>query len=195
MRSFFNDLKNKKLIAGLILGGLLSYLVFMAMVLFLIKDTSEPPKAPRVSSLESDYSRLDEVVPGKTTLEEVKKINGNPKSMTTKGDRAYLYYDTPLEGFTNRVVVKNNTVVYSIEKVFGSYRGSFADYKNKYGEPDLSLFGNNYSWYVYLSQGVAIQNDGRDILTILYFVPQNKEKFMLTIGKELGLTESPESVD
>lgn len=183
-------MENKKLIMGLVILGVVIYSIFMIVVFVLLTRSTTPP-VPSIGSLEQDYSNLNELTPGEANLEEVKKINGDPKSISEKGSKTYLYYDTPLEGFTNTVLLENDKVTYSTEKVYGSYRGSVSDYKNSYGDPDLSLFGNNYSWYVYLGNGIALQNDGKDIGTILYFIPQTKEKFMSTIAKELDITEAP----
>ena len=189
--NFFKNLKNKKLILGFIILGLIIYAVFIITVLLLINRSSNPSVVVTPGDLNQDYSRLNQVKPGEASLNDVKKVNGEPESVSTIGDKTYMRYKTPLEGFENTVAIQNDKVVYSTEKVFGSYRGSVADFKTKYGEPDLSLFGDNYSWYVYLDEGVAVQNDGRDIGTILYFVPQTKEKFMSTLARELGLTETP----
>lgn len=190
IKNFINQLENKKLILGLIILGVVIYSVFMILV-FVLLSKSPTPSTPSVGNLEQDYSSLNELNPGEATIEDVRRINGEPKLISKKGNKTYLYYDTPLEGFSNTVLIENNKVTYSIENVYGSYRGSVSDYKNQHGEPDLSLFGNNYSWYVYLEIGIALQNDGKDIGTILYFVPQSKEKFMSTVARELGMTETP----
>lgn len=189
--NFFKNLKNKKLILGFIILGLITYAVFMIVVLLLINRPSNTSVVLAPGNLNQDYSRLSEITPGEDSLNDVKKVNGEPESISTVGGKTYMRYKTPLEGFENTVAIENDKVVYSTEKVFGSYRGSVADYKTKYGDPELSLFGNNYSWYVYLDEGVAIQNDGKDIGTILYFVPQTKKGFMSSLAKELDLTEEP----
>lgn len=180
---------------------------FFVIVLFLIltsillinpsnapdKKTISPPAPIPTINPEKDYSSLNKIIPGKSSIEDVKRLNGDPDSTSTEKDRIFLYYKTPLEGFTNRVLVEKNIVVYSIENVFGSYRGSVESFNSSYGAPDLSLFDkeNNYSWYVYLKQGVAIENDGKDIGTVLYFIPQEKEEFMSTLAIDLGLTDTP----
>lgn len=203
---FFQKLREKNLILILSVVGGVAIVSFLLIISVFIKEVALVPSESDISTspavtqptsapagLEKDYSRLSKVVPGKSTLDDVLRINGKPRSVSTVEDKTRLYYKTPLDGFTNEVFVQNNVVVYSIENVFGSYRGSVGSFNSSYGEPDLSLFDkeNNYSWYVYLKQGVAIENDGKDIGTILYFIPQDEEKFMSTLAVDLGLTSTP----
>ncbi len=201
MRGFFQKLREKDLILTFVLVGGFVIVVFVLVVLISIKENASSPSpeedlsltatpSPALfASLEEDYSRLNKVIPGKSTLNDVIKINGKPYSVSTFGDKTYLYYKTPLESFTNTVLVENDAVVYSNENVFGSYRGNVSDYSSKYGLPDITLFekGDSYSWYVYLNEGIAIENDGKDVGTILYFIPQDKDSFMQTIARELNL--------
>lgn len=166
--------------------------VVIAIFIFNSPDNKRDPlPAQTNSNLERDYSKLDEVKPGKTTFEEVKKINGEPKSVKSEDGKTYLTYKTPSEAFENLVVVENNRVSYTKENVFGTYRGNVSDFKAENGEPDLLLFGEDFGWSVYLNKGIAIQHDAKDIGTIVYFIPQSKENFMNTIAKDLALTEKP----
>lgn len=152
-----------------------------------------PPRTPLPVDLEKNYSNLNKVVPGKSTFNDVKKLNGAPQSVSRLDDKTYLYYKTPLESYINKVLIEKNIVVYSVENVFGSYRGRVSDYSSKYGLPDITLFekGDSYSWYVYLNEGIAIENDGKDVGAILYFIPQNKNSFMQTIARELNFVSDP----
>lgn len=152
-----------------------------------------PPRTPLPVDLEKNYSNLNKVVPGKSTFNDVKKLNGAPQSVSRLDDKTYLYYKTPLERYINKVLIEKNIVVYSVENVFGSYRGKVSDYSSKYGLPDITLFekGDSYSWYVYLNEGIAIENDGKDVGAILYFIPQNKNSFMQTIARELNFVSDP----
>ncbi|MBP9716873.1 MAG: hypothetical protein KBD51_02915 [Candidatus Levybacteria bacterium] len=187
-----NNLTNKK---WWILFILILVIIFVAILaIFLINSRNANNNSSptlKVNNLEKDYSRLDEITPGKTTLEDVKEINGEPKTVTNEGRKTYLSYKTPSEAFENIVVVENNRVIYVKENVFGSYRGTVGDFQSKNGDPDLLLFGETYGWSVYLNKGVAIEHDSKDIGTILYFVPQSKESFMNSLAKELKLTETP----
>ncbi len=190
MTDLFQKIKNKRPVLMFIFIGAVIYIVFMVIVLALIKDVDKPSSFT-TGQIEKDYSRLDEIYPGKSTRSEVERINGDPKSVTTEGDKTYLHYQTPLENFTNTVALENNRVVYSRENVFGPYRGSVSDFKAKYGTPNLRLFEDNYPWSIYLKRGIAFQHDARDVLAVIYFVPQSKESFMGTLARELELMETP----
>ena len=122
----------------------------------------------------------------------VERINGKPQSVKKEGERTFLYYLTPLENFTNTVVLDKNIVSYSIENVFGSYRGTAQGFRTAYGSPGLLLYGvDGYFWFIYLNEGLAIETNNRDIVSIVYFVPQTKETFMTGLAKEFKLLEAP----
>ena len=151
-----------------------------------------PSPASLQTPPEEDYSSLNKVIPGKATLGDVERINGKPQSVKKEGERTFLYYLTPLENFTNTVVLDKNIVSYSIENVFGSYRGTAQGFRTAYGSPDLLLYGvDGYFWFIYLNEGLAIETNNRDIVSIVYFVPQTKETFMTGLAKEFKLLEAP----
>ena len=193
---------NKKLI---FLAAFIAIVFILAVVYFFIsglKQAGNPPTSiettasPTPASLQvdpkKDYSSLNKVVPGKATLKDVERINGKPLSSKTEGNKTYLYYPTPLEGFTNTVVLENNVVSYSIENVFGSYRGTVQSLRTSYGNPDFTLYGaDGYFWRVYLKEGFVAETDRTDVTTIVYFIPQTKESFMASLAKELRLLEAP----
>lgn len=168
-------------------------IIFSVIIAIFIINPSNNKSGPLPTlsndNLEKDYSRLDEITPGKTTLEEVKKINGEPKSIKNEGGKTILTYKTPSQAFENLVVIENNRVSYTKENVFGTYRGNFSEFKAKNGEPDLLLFSEDFGWSVYLNKGIAIQHDAKDIGTLVYFIPQSKENFMSTIAKDFALSE------
>jgi hypothetical protein len=144
-----------------------------------------------------DYSKINSLKPGKSSLQNVKEINGEPDSETVDGESTKLYYKTPLNGFTNEVVLKKNKLNYAVENIFGSYRGNVSEYITKFGEPDLILYDKEtlYPWYIYLNKGLAIENDKTDILSVLYFVPSSEDVFMSTVAEELGMLVSPPDVE
>ncbi len=192
MRDFFQKIENKRLFLTLILIGGFIYVIFMIFVLILLKEVDMLQPSTTTNELEKDYSSLDDVVPGKSTQKEVEKINGKPESTDVQGVKTNMYYDTPLDNFTNQVVLENDRVVYSVENVFGNYRGTIANYKAKYGEPELLLYDrDNYPIEIYLSKGIAYKHGRTEILAILYFTPQSKETFMNTVAKDLLLRTAP----
>lgn len=199
---FINKIKsalenNKGIYIIIVLTIVLSILIFA----LLLHSPSPTPAnvtsiaiSPTPVDLESNYSNLNKVFPGKTTLKETEDINGKPSSSSRDNEKTTLYYKTPIEGRVNKVVLEKNKTSYSIEHVFGDYRGNVSNFKSTHGEPELSLFDkqDNYSWSVYLKQGIGIKNDGKDIGAIIYFIPQSKIEFMNTIAKDIGIVETPQ---
>lgn len=195
---------NKKPIFFAVFVGLTFILV---VVYFFISNIKQPKPSstqanPETSPsslnvpMEQDYSNLNKLVPGKATLEDVERINGKPNSVKKDAERTFLYYITPLEGFTNAVIIDKGVVSYSVENVFGSYRGTVQSFKSSYGKADIYLYGvDGYFWHIYLDEGFAIEADRTDILTVVYFIPQAKESFMATLAKELKLLETPPEME
>lgn len=206
MDNLNNNLKERNLLlASLLIGGFIIAVVII-IILIVVKETqlfpsgNPPSPTPTITKtptptipLGNDYSKIDELKPGVSTLDEIIKINGRPESLRNEGNKTYLFYSTPISVHLNTLVLENNKLVYSLENVFGEYRGSVAEIKSKYGEPDLVLYmqNNSYPWFIYLQQGIAIENDGKDIGAILYFIPQSHSAFTNTIAKDLKLTTEP----
>lgn len=154
-----------------------------------------PTPFPVPSDASKDYSNLNKLIPGKSTREDVEKINGSPTNVSVFGDRTYLYYRTPLNRFLNTVLIINNKVVYSYENVFGVYRGTLSNFINSYGQAPLKMYTRDepYTWSIYPDKGIGVESDGSgDILVVIYFVPTTKESFIKNLAPELKLlTEQP----
>ena len=189
--------------------GLLIFLVLIfviALFLFMSGSKSNQKKQPAntgpipvPSDFNVDYSHLNKLIPGKSTLEEVEGINGLPSSASTFGNNTILYYLTPSSQYKNTVAIENGKVKYAIENVFGEYRGTYDSYVKAYGQPDLHLYnsdGSYFDWFVFLKFGIGVENSAGGITRILYFVPQSKDDFMNGLAKDVGLsldlpTQSP----
>lgn len=182
-----------------LLVSLAGVVFIVLLILFLVlrstpqKDTSGIKPLPMPSDPTQDYSNLYRLVPGKSTLEDVKKINGEPYNVTVFGENTYLYYKTPLKTFLNKVLIRNNKVVYSYEYVYGKYRGDYNSFINSYGEAPLKMYEReNSPWYIYPNKGIGFQSDRFDVLAVIYFVPMTKEEFIKNIAPDINLlTEEP----
>lgn len=157
--------------------------------------TPTPTPIPVPSDFNRDYSNLNKLIPGKSTIVDVEKINGFPSSTRTSGTQTTMYYPTPSKEHSNVVVLENGTVKYALDNVFGNYRGNYGDYSKTYGQPDMHLYnsepGNYFDWYVFLKYGFGIENSIGGITRIVYFAPQSKESFMDTIAVDIGLLATP----
>jgi hypothetical protein len=178
-------------------------IIFIPVVLYLSfggknpnPQTQTPSINPHPTPLPSDfnrsYSNFNLLSPGKSDLNAVEKINGPAVSSAKNGNMTYLYYQTPSADYKNTVVLKNGILYYSLENVFGSYRGYYSDYTTAYGPPSLHLYNKDSSfseWYIFLKQGIGLEVSGNDVLQILYFIPQSKSSFMGNFALKLGLSD------
>lgn len=172
------------------LGVFIIILLFSFIPSLLLPKQNTPP--PPTTSFDKDYSSLNKTVPGKSTISDVEKINGEALSKEDKDEKVYLYYPTPSSDFKNVVVFKNGVEQYALENIFSDYRGNYESFAKAYGGPGLTLYDNGpsyFSWQVFLNSGVGVKTNGKDILQIIYFVPQEKNSFVQSVGLALGLSE------
>lgn len=188
---------NKKILIAVFL---VLVFLFLAFAYFFFTGSREegngvkPTPIPVPTDFSIDYSKLYLLKPGKSTLKDVKNINGEPFSTSTTGDFLVLYYNTPSPEYQNVVVLKNDIVYYALENVFDVYRGGFEEHVAKYGQPDFISYQKDYPfpWYVFLKSGVAIASGSRiNTVGFLYFVPQNQNSFLNTVGRFFGFSLNP----
>jgi len=148
---------------------------------------------PLPSDFTQSYNNFNQLAPGKNTLGDIEKINGPAISSVKNGNKTYLYYQTPSADYKNIVVLKNGVLYYSLENVFGDYRGLYSDYTKAYGQPSLTLYNKNSTdseWFIFLKQGLGLEVGGNDITQILYFIPQSKDDFMQNLAPDLNLVDT-----
>lgn len=159
----------------------------MAVSLFFAQKKGAP--APEKITKKAELSIL---FPGQTKKEDIFKKTGEPSSVETKNGRTYLYYETQNSSFRDVVVLENDIEKYALENIFSedelsleSSLKSFGEYQKYYSETGPFL------WYVFLRNGVALETDEKDVLQILYFIPQEEEVFLAFFGEELGIIKEP----
>lgn len=191
-------LKNIKLI----LIALIILTFLLGIVLLILAPSGKTPGGnvmisatpiPVPTDFNHDYSKLNYLTPGKSMIKDVEKNSGAPYSSSIFGDLTVLYYKTPSSELNNVVVMKNGVVYYVVENIFGNYRGFYNDYESTFGQPDMTLYKkvNAFPWSIFLEKGIGIQSSNNQITAFLYFVPQDKNTFLKTIGRDLGLSETP----
>lgn len=182
------------------LGLILVLILFMGVALLFLNTTqnvsinSTPLPVP--SSFNNDYSNINLLIPGKSTLQDVLNKNGAPFSKTVDGNKTHLYYKTPGTAYENVVLLKDNIVVYALENVFGNYRGNLNSFQKNYGKEEATYYqigqnNSDFPWYMYFKKGIAVQSTSNQITAILYFIPQDKNSFMDNVGNDLSFTETP----
>lgn len=159
----------------------------LLLVLFLNRG-GEPPPAQKAAKQEN----LSQLIPGQTKREDIFKKTGEPSFVETRNGRTYFYYDTQNSSFRDVVVLQGGVEIYALENVFSedslsleSLIKSFGEYQTYYSETDPFL------WYAFLTRGVALETDERDVLKVLYFIPQSEEEFLVLFGEELGIIKEP----
>ncbi len=163
----------------LLASSVLAVLIFIILVIAILNKPT-------------DKSVFESLTPGRATIEDVKKLNGEPISSEKIGDKTYLYYPTHSEDYKNSVVVEKDRVKFSLENVFDSSKGFLNDYKKRFGNPDFTIYDSEddvVAWNIFLKGGVGIASFGEgEIAKILYFEPQSKDEFLENVAASLGLT-------
>lgn len=184
--------ENRKI---LILISAVILILFLALVYFMISTPGiglGGSETTDEETLQQEYSNLNELSPGESTLSEIVDTVGEPsRTEEEEGNKTLLYYPTPFESAENVVAVENEIMQYAIEQVFGDYRGVASDYQNQYGNPDLELtseIAGRSVWNVYLDQGLIVATSGEMINIMVYFIPQSQEEFNNGLAVELGLS-------
>lgn len=102
---------------------------FMIFSMFTQNSNKNPTPIPVPTNLSSEYSLLYTLTPGKSTERDVLNTSGAPISKQTIGEKTYFYYKTPSGNFQNKVLLQNSIVTYTLENIFGEYRGTFDEYQ------------------------------------------------------------------
>lgn len=186
--------KNKVLII------IILFLIFLPLIGLLFVNLNKKAGAPSLgqkypipnlpSNPRVDYSKLYKIIPGTSTLSDLKRINGEASRIETSGNKMRLYYNAPF-GNENPVLIQDNIVIYTSEYVFGEYRGNYTSFTKAFGDPDLTLYEHGFLWRVFLKQGLAVLGSSDKIARIIYFVPNNKSLFYDTVFKDFNFSETP----
>lgn len=177
---------------------LILFLSALAVVLIILSPrTKETPSQdltrPRIPEKfePATYSSLSTFVPGKSTLDEVVSVAGEPKKREIQKEITFLTYATESLYFDNTITIKLNVIYYVLERNIGeAYKETTIEYKRSLGEPDIVLHDSEREdtfWYVYLREGVALNSSIGGVFRRLRFVPMSKEEFIKTIGTELKM--------
>ncbi len=165
---------------------LIFLIVFIFSVVFLVAVLLNNQKPGTVTQgpvfKKTSFSNL---VPGRSTENDVLKIAGIPAQTKQLGGKKYFYYDTKFKDFKDEVILENGVESFATENVFDSSQGSHDSFRQAFGDGDVYFDGSPFEWRVFPTNGVGIQTDGKEILKILYFVPNNKNS-LDEIIKEFG---------
>ncbi len=174
------------------------FLVLMLVIFVVLQNKkistiSGPSPSPQLTSYKN-------VIPGKTTLEELKSQLGSPVEISNQGNLQIYKYPSQFTNYPSQFFVSSDKVNFVIEPVKYEEKRNIQDYLNEFGQPDKKLYNPNLGpaipGYLYLSKGViafAHDADGT-LIEVWYFEPTTLANFMNTWGKDLvtKLTNHPE---
>lgn len=185
-------MKNWRLFLVLIL---IIFLGLAAVIVIFSSNKKTPvasqPVAAFPNDTKGDYNNFHNLIPGKSTLADLKRAAGEPTNSKVVEGNQHLYYRAPFDN-KNPILVKDGVLIYSSEYVFGNYRGTYSDFINAYGLPDKIFYDQGgLSWRVFYKQGLAVQESANEIARIIYFVPNNIQLFYNTVLKDFNMSENP----
>lgn len=161
---------------------LIVFIFSIVLLVFVLLNNQKPGAIIAPVVKKASFSNL---VPGKSTENDVLKTVGNPAKIKQVGGKKYFYYDTKFKDFKDEIVLENGTESFAAENVFDSSQGSQDSFRQAFGDGDVYFDGSPFGWRVFPTNGIGIQTDGKEILKILYFVPNNKSS-LDEIVKEFG---------
>ncbi len=182
-------LNNKKLFIPFIIISIICISFIGYLLIFKNKNTVT--KQP-VGETGFSYNNLS---PGVSTTEDIKKVLGDPKKEISNGSSTILEYNSTNPNFNNQLSVDSGTLSLVKQIVSSKDNISISDLNQKYGNYEDVLYKSSsysgFNLYIYPSKGLAyIGHQGSGIvLEIWYFKPMSFETFKDTLGK--GFSESP----
>ena len=136
------------------------------------------------------------ITPGQTQQQEVLSLLGQPEKTQVEKDRVVFSYPTQRQGIDNEVFFEKDRVGLIKEQIIDD-QGSLPSFIQKFGEPEVKLFGpyasSGFLVYVFAASGIALvaHPDGGIVFETWYFTPMTLEEFRAKWGQELSETQSP----
>lgn len=162
---------------------LIIFLFSIVLLAIILLNNQKPATVTRGPVFKKTF--FSNLVPGRSTESDVLKIAGGPAQTKQLGGKKYFYYDTRLKDFKDEIVLENGIESFAAENIFDSSQGSHDSFRQAFGDGDVYFDGSPFEWRLFPTNGVGIQTDGKEILKILYFVPNNKIS-LDEIVKEFG---------
>src|SRR5579859_2408607 len=145
--------------------ALLFFLTVLLLLLFFSnkKNSNQAKVLPTPTSLTVPLSQKNQsknLQPGIATIQDVKKVYGNPTKIETKKDFTINYYTLPNTWRQDKIYIKDNIVLYTSKEQLSDntlYK-DFIIQNNK--QPDGLLFdlreaGGEAKWYIFSKDGIA----------------------------------------
>lgn len=159
----------------LLLAGVLSLAIFTLAIFSFSK--VEPQEIPQGISWQKN------IIAGESTKEEVESTLGPPVKTQEKHGELSYFYPTANQYRLNEIEFRKNIVSIVKEQVIGNEKGVLNDYLQKYGQPEVKLFGQHGTFapgHFWGQRGLLVfasQNNGA-IVELWYFTPTTLANFL-----------------
>ncbi|MBI3985272.1 MAG: hypothetical protein HY344_05060 [Candidatus Levybacteria bacterium] len=195
-----NITRNKRF--ALLVGICLVFFVIFLSSLFLTggeKTKEEKPQTARpVVDTRGNIvgSKFNQVIPGKTTGDELINQEGAPEeSEIDRGLEKLLFFDR--DELYNYAWEKDGVVVVTKENLFENSKAD--DFITMFGNPNIKLYhmySEDLMWYIFLPKGIGIQVSQSDnqVTGLVRFQPQSRESFIINVAPLVGMTTQKEDL-
>lgn len=167
----------------------ISFLVIIVLVVFLSYSSSS-----KNTPTPSPVGNFSNIIPGKSTPDDVKKILGDPLKQTQTDGYNLSDYKSTSQTRNNQVYYSNGTAQLVKEIVSFNQVKKITDVTTKYGPADNILYGpdsvGGFYLFVYPEKGVAYlgnPNSG-SLLEVWYFTSTDIKTFISTWAKDYSQT-------
>lgn len=178
--------------------ALLIALLAVALLIFLVKITSEPETSPPEKNQISQIAYKEKILPGISTEKEVIGQFGEPLNIGKWENYSILNYPAD-SNWKNQIFLKEEKVFLITQQTENDQQTTRDFLLRKYGNPEVILYGPlspARDLYTYPSLGFAFLGSKYDqsIFQLWYFSPCLKEDFIQDIAPQFNYSaeEPPE---
>lgn len=193
MNKIIEMIKSKKIIILTIVS--LSFLIFIVIKINFNKQNSTVVGDP-TSSPVNKIASFDEIIPGKTSLERINELLGNPLESTKSGELNVSTYKSTNQYRNHKVYSKNGLVELIVEEIIDGNKTT-DDIRKIYGLAPEMLYEKKlssvFNLYIYPSNGIAyLGHEDGTVFEVWYFIPTIIEDFITKWGKDFSKEPSKE---
>ena len=193
MNKIIEIIKSKKITILTIIS--LSFLIFIVVKINNNKQNPIVQEIP-ISTPVNKIADFNEIIPGKTSLERINELLGNPLSSTVSGEINVSSYKSTNQYRNHKVYSKDGLAELVVEEIINGSKTA-NDIRKIYGIAPEMLYEKTlssvFNLYIYPSNGIAyLGHEDGGILEIWYFVPTNINDFIIKWGRDYSKVPSKE---
>ena len=193
MNKIIEIIKSKKITILTIIS--LSFLIFIVVKINNNKQNPIVQEIP-ISTPVNKIADFNEIIPGKTSLERINELLGNPLSSTVSGEINVSSYKSTNQYRNHKVYSKDGLAELVVEEIINGSKTA-NDIRKIYGIAPEMLYEKTlssvFNLYIYPSNGIAyLGHEDGGIFEIWYFVPTNINDFITKWGSDYSKEPSKE---